>query len=121
MTTDTITAPAPIETVTPIKPSEAIRLGCLTTRQTFKAYGSGEEACAMGAMVVGLGCVPNQDDYVPRSRAALLAEHAINTVSNKGCPVRSCSPAADNIVVHLNDDHRWSREQIADWLEGVGL
>ena len=32
MTTETITAPTPIETVTPIKPSEAIRLGCLIAR-----------------------------------------------------------------------------------------
>lgn len=24
----------------------------------------------------------------------------------------------DNIVVHLNNHHRWTREQIADWLEG---
>jgi hypothetical protein len=22
------------------------------------------------------------------------------------------------LIQHLNDDHRWSREQIADWLEG---
>ena len=23
------------------------------------------------------------------------------------------------ILVHLNDDHRWSREQIAGWLDGL--
>jgi hypothetical protein len=25
------------------------------------------------------------------------------------------------VVWHLNDAHRWSRERIADWLEGLGL
>lgn len=24
-------------------------------------------------------------------------------------------------VTHLNDDHRWTRERIADWLESIGL
>ena len=24
------------------------------------------------------------------------------------------------LIVHLNDDHKWSREQIAVWLEGDG-
>jgi hypothetical protein len=23
------------------------------------------------------------------------------------------------ILVHLNDDHKWSREQIATWLDGL--
>lgn len=23
------------------------------------------------------------------------------------------------LIVHLNDDHRWTREQIADWLDAV--
>lgn len=27
--------------------------------------------------------------------------------------------ATGAMVVHLNDEHRWSREQIADWVEGV--
>ena len=31
-----------------------------------------------------------------------------------GCKKRLALAA---ILVHLNDDHRWSREQIATWLE----
>src|SRR5689334_22657934 len=42
------------------------------------------------------------------------------------CPARECkfhAPIKDRnfkemgVLVHLNDAHRWSREQIADWLE----
>jgi hypothetical protein len=38
---------------------------------------------------------------------------------SKGCPDQhGCTkrlPLAA-MIVHLNDDHRWSREQIAEWL-----
>lgn len=35
------------------------------------------------------------------------------------CPVCSAEerPTIRGAVVHLNDDHRWTREAIADWLE----
>lgn len=26
-----------------------------------------------------------------------------------------------NVVMHLNDDHKWTREQIADWLDTLDL
>lgn len=26
-----------------------------------------------------------------------------------------------NLIVHLNDDHKWRREQIADWLDSLDL
>ncbi len=37
----------------------------------------------------------------------------------KPCPVEGCRKRLflAAIIVHLNDDHRWSREQIAQWLE----
>lgn len=43
------------------------------------------------------------------------------------CPafVRSdCEPLGESIIdmiMHLNDDHRWTREQIADWLETLDV
>ena len=35
------------------------------------------------------------------------------------CPAESCAKRLTlaAILVHLNDDHRWTREQIATWLE----
>lgn len=44
---------------------------------------------------------------------------------NVSCPVEDCfgkgiapSPLRD-IVIHLNDSHKWTREAIADWLESI--
>jgi len=45
------------------------------------------------------------------------------------CPVKGhlggadCSHSNDvmRIVVHLNDNHRWTREQVADWLETLDV
>jgi hypothetical protein len=101
---------APVEVVTPIKPSEAIRLGCLLApRQAFGRYGDGiEEACATKAMHLGYGdAIRAATGYYPALRSL-------------GCPVCD-QDGTYNRLAHLNDDHRWSREQIADWLEGLGL
>ena len=42
------------------------------------------------------------------------------------CPVEDCfasdqndKSALRNIVIHLNDSHKWTREAIADWLESI--
>ena len=36
------------------------------------------------------------------------------------CPVEGCSKTLGLavIIVHLNDDHCWTREQIASWVAG---
>lgn len=33
------------------------------------------------------------------------------------CPACPCSAYLGSLLIHLNDDHGWSRESIADWLE----
>ena len=37
------------------------------------------------------------------------------------CPVDGCKKklVLSALIVHINDEHRWSREQIATWLEAV--
>lgn len=114
---DIRTKPAPIEVVTPIKPSEAIRLGCLTKPvQTFgTTFDRTTGACVVGAMVVGFG-------------AGRLPEGAWDAIIAAPCPLGCVkrertwsSEVGPSVAAHLNDDHRWSRERIADWLEGLGL
>jgi hypothetical protein len=36
-------------------------------------------------------------------------------------PVAKCPDRLDRIIVSLNDTHRWTREQIADWLDTLDL
>lgn len=114
---------APIETVTPIRPSEAIRLGCLLAPvQVFIAESDGSGgACAMGAMRLGFGGHDNGISVsdTPAFVAAKCAAKA-RFGPDKFGPCPDCGRAATD-VPHLNDDHRWSRERIADWLEGLGL
>lgn len=132
---DVQTKPAPIETVTPIRPSEAIRLGCLTTaRITGRLVDDdGQSACAVGAMLIGWnGSLRDNDaamdamdgtawDQVDQRAAACPEPHP------KGNPERvSCvrSMPVYMVMQHLNDlsgRHEWSRERIADWLESLGL
>lgn len=104
---------APVETVTPIKPSEAIRLGCLL--RPLQAFGTIADTrggvCALGAMMFGFGA-DGMGFHVARV-----------TVSDLPCPACGRIRGAADLFTpaHLNDDHRWSRERIADWLEAQGL
>jgi hypothetical protein len=95
--------------------SEAIRLGAMLHPQTFGAMCvaklSGEivSTCALGA-----------------ARSAGLTKSELDRLmgvqSWYPCPasVGHCnSRRLTTIVVHLNDDHRWTREQIADWVATV--
>ena len=129
---ETLEAPvtAPLETVTPIKPSEAIRLGCLTTTPTTGSFFDGHGgACALGAMAIGFGYDGPRnhvDDHGPDESDPydLIAAHLtrlpvpVGTEYLYGITAES-DPAS--VIYALNDSEGWSRERIADWLEGLGL
>lgn len=110
------TLEAPVEIVTPIKPSEAIRLGCLIAPIQLLDGEYVDEparaACAFGAMALGMG--GGWEDAEDRARNL-----HVTIPTYPPCPVEGCGTYVT--VVHLNDYHRWSRESIADLLEGLGL
>lgn len=128
MTTETMPAirETPIETVTPIRPSEAIRLGCLTTAPRTGTMLSRDasgafSACALGAMAVGYGFRPGRDDQ--RDLIDYLDRAVTQPLPIGACPL-GCDGKWLSVVIHLNDMHGhrgWSRERIADWLDGLGL
>ena len=111
MTIETSPATVPLEVVTPIKPSEAIRLGCLLAPvQAFGCYQDAPgTACVVGAMNLGWGKPVDYSDWDVFG--------AINFLPCPPCRVDLNSLAS---LTHLNDYHRWTRERIADWLEGLG-
>ena len=85
-----------------------IRVGATRGHQCF---GS----CALGAVYEGVY-------HLPRAHGKLIPDHlerlfrCLDEVT-KACP-QGCKkrlPLA-SMIVHLNDDHRMSREQIAEWL-----
>jgi hypothetical protein len=110
------TAPAPIETVTPMKQSEALRLGCLIApNQLTDAFFDQrhESACAYGAMALGFG-----HGWNLKAADSLFIGDAMDY---RFCPNERCGAVTGSMPAHLNDFHGWPREKIADWLETQGL
>ena len=97
--------------------SDAIRLGAAQGPQLFGEYLDGHGgSCAAGAAAIGAGAA----DF-PWSRWRVLLDRV------DCCPVCMCTTFTRgpvpgigisqviDVVIHLNNDHRWTREAIADW------
>lgn len=100
-----------------MKLSDAIRLGSMIRPQAFGEYYAHGGSCAAGAAFEAVG-IPEINDS-----AWSAQEETWNRTLGRhvGCPVNQCcfGRSVVNMVVHLNDDHQWTREQIADWVEGL--
>jgi hypothetical protein len=96
--------------------AEFIRAGSSRGPQCFGSYFDEKGgSCALGAVYEGVY-------HLPRNHGKLIPDHlerlfrCLDEVT-KRCP-QGCSkrlPLA-SMIVHLNDDHRLTREQIAEWL-----
>jgi hypothetical protein len=78
-------------------------------------------SCAVGAGVEALG-LPFNEMMTPREylNAFHFADQAFPYLNTRvNCPVSPSEGRQSllNMIWHLNDDHQWTREQIADWLE----
>ena len=90
--------------------------------QAYGDYYRGKSAsCALGAAYEGMYRLPTQANGV---RPTKDLEWFFDCLEGS---VRKC-PGGDDcrktlslaaILVHLNDEHRWSREQIAAWLDNL--
>lgn len=100
--------------------AEFIRTGAgRRTEQAFGDYFDGENAsCALGAAYEAMYRLPKHPGKSTRDLDWFF--DCLDTV--KACPAEGCKKRLflAAIIVHLNDDHRWSREQIAEWLEKNG-
>lgn len=109
--------------------AKAIRLGSMRRPQCFGSYFDERGgSCALGAAYDGMYEMPREKrepgEIVPRNLERLF--HCLEDVVKK-CPETIRAPAASEVqcrkklplgamIVHLNDDHGWTREQIAEWL-----
>jgi hypothetical protein len=96
--------------------AEFIRAGSSRGHQCFGSYFDEKGgSCALGAVYEGVY-------HLPRQHGKLIPDHlerlfrCLDEVM-KTCPqgCRKRLPLAP-MIVHLNDDHRLTREQIAEWL-----
>ena len=102
---------------------EAIRLGSVLRPQAFGDLYKDNGSCAWGAAYEACGL----QKYATTASAHELRKHdeemwPISAIK-LDCP--SCGRFHDEInyiiAEHLNDKHKWTREQIAAWLEPIEL
>lgn len=104
--------------------ADAIRKGAMQRPQHFGALFSHaclddeRKSCAMGAAyeaVFGTTQI-TRDDWP--EMFVMFPELLNRRIGCPGC--NSCSTwALQSIIEHLNDAHDWTREAIADWLDGL--
>ena len=86
--------------------------------QSFGSYfGPNGGSCALGAAYEGVYLLPNDaHEAMPRRLDRFF--DCLENVSRR-CPA-GCKKQIPigAMIVHLNDDHEWTREQVAGWLRG---
>lgn len=98
---------------------EAIRLGAMLKPQNFgeESVPHVHKSCALGAACDALGIVVAHGldaDY-----AAIQGRYPALYTHEAECPACQDRDVPVSLVWHLNDRHRWTREEIATWLEGI--
>ncbi len=106
-----------------MKLSEAIRLGAMLRPQAF-GVGSDENGdCALGAAVRAASCpihAARDGDASTREEKPGVAMVSVdfpiewNLAYFSTCPECAETLPRYSLIPHLNDKHRWTREQIAD-------
>ena len=87
--------------------------------QAFGDYYKGRSAsCALGAAYEAMYPLPDDPSGQRPTRDLDWFFDCLDTV--KPCPGEGCKKRIHlaALLVHLNDDHRWSRDEIAAWLAG---
>jgi hypothetical protein len=98
--------------------SEAIRLGAMLRPQGLGAYLRDGKSCALGAALEAVGTVPSQLESAGTTLGEIIHRWSVAAVGAR-CPRCRGSYYVMTVVeaiVHLNDHHHWSREEIADWV-----
>ena len=95
--------------------STAIRLGSLLKPQEFGGEGYHGRSCALRAAAEAVGIV---DDWGGVLDYAAIQQRWPWIGTSLAIPTRSYCALAMDTIVFLNDEERWTREQIADWVQG---
>jgi hypothetical protein len=96
-----------------MKLSEAIWLGAMMKPQAFRALFTDDGACALGGALLAVGAIGGAALRSVRNQWPWAL-----TVS-ADCPNCGRSGPVFGVITHLNDNHRWPREQIAGWVAWI--
>lgn len=111
------------DTVKPLSLSQAIRLGAMLKPQAFGQLFDGESSCAQGAAADALGM--GIDTWTAGTPTIWFTSWPDNvqwmfSTTPPACPeCGQMRAAVDCLIRHLNDEHRWTRERIADHVEQI--
>ncbi len=102
-----------------VRLSEAIRLGAMLRPQTEHFYFQGGKSCALGGALEATGTLYGDVEWANddlKMRWPWVFTTRALCPDTLQCPV--CENASvRNVIARLNNEHRWTREQIADWVE----
>lgn len=113
--------------------SEAIRLGAMLRPQARHDYMRTGRSCAIGAALEAIG-IPLRnradDDFERTNEHEAIQElrlrpefhewGKLEKPANRICPGCGRTPdSVSGVIIELNNQHGWTRERIADWVEGV--
>ncbi len=106
-----------------MKLSEAIRLGAMLRPQAFGVGADGNGDCALMSAIRAAGCpgrICSAGDVSARDEEPGVVEVSFDFPSEwsmgypSPCPECARSLVRFKLIAHLNDEHHWTREQIAD-------
>src|SRR5882724_2551704 len=106
--------------------SQAIRKGSEQTKQVhgqlfLRVQGEIQGACAIGLAYLAIFGPPTLEELCHNECIyGKMDDLGWNKLSTGSCPAEGCNYRHPD-GVHLNDDHLWTAEQIADWYEANGL
>ena len=96
--------------------SEAIRLGAMIRGQAFGFFFQDGQSCAFGAALEAVG--------TPYGAWELAADVIRDRWPWTWARVAACPDCGESepvrvLIAHLNNDHRWTRARIAEWVETI--
>jgi hypothetical protein len=98
-----------------MKLSEAIRLGAMLQPQGFGVLKDDRgRTCALGAALSACNLMSDRDPYGREIPQTTWPELCQGHVLCQVCERRMLDTF--DLVTHLNDDHRWTRAAIAEWV-----
>jgi hypothetical protein len=102
--------------------ADAIRLGAMMRPQAHGAIFEGGKSCAMGAALeaAGVRFPINSCDYDQHLwRLYETLQWPLGRQTRCPACLRATSVTLGWLVTHLNDDHLWTREEIAAFVDTV--
>lgn len=109
-----------------MKLSEAIKEGAKIRPQSFGQFFGGTDnpheitSCAIGAAyeaACGMASIRDANDGLVELGKAVHVDFKSYVTE----PLFGRNLGLYRTIIMLNDDSKWTREQIADWLETIGL